>query len=352
MGYAYSTATIDKEFLGQFLHPIKALIKSESDNFKKQKGVLDLLYNVVDTDTATFAITQQNGLDLFQVKEEGQSSNVDYITGGFNKTITHKTFSKTIFMYEETMQDSVMGFGKDLHIKLPIKTQMDAKQLPEAFFRTRTRLGAWALANATAASAKFGGKEWDLTAPDGLPLFSNAHKYSNPKYSAKTQSNYFYGDVAASAAEFTTALAKISNKMRNFKDEQNETMGFVPDICVLPCNRPAFEAIAKTVIGSERVAGSANNDINIQYGNWTLVVLDGWESADDRFIVMSSSANKQLMGNIFSDRIPFYAMHNFDVDKGVLSITGKGRIGAGFGNWKHVAMVLDSASAVTGCTAL
>ena len=100
------------------------------------------------------------------------------------------------------------------------------------------------------------------------------------------------------------------------------------------------------------MAGSANNDINIQYGNWTLVVLDGWESADDRFIVMSSSANKQLMGNIFSDRIPFYAMHNFDVDKGVLSITGKGRIGAGFGNWKHVAMVLDSASAVTGCTAL
>lgn len=350
MGNSYSTDTINKEFLGQFLHPIRALIESESNNYKNQKKALDLIFNVVDTDTSTFAITQQNGLDLFQVKPELQSSVVDYVTGGFNKVITHKTFSKTIFMSEEVMQDSVIGFGKDLKVKLPYKTQNDAKLLPAAYYRTRDRLAAWALANATATTGTFGGEAWDLTAPDGMALFSNAHKYSNPKRSSKTQTNYYYGSVSADATEFSTALALISNKMRNIKDEQGEPMGYIPDVCILPCNRPAFEAIVKSVLGSETI--SSTKAINIQYGNWTLVVLDGWESTDDRFIVMSSDANKQLMGNIFSDRVPFYARDTFDADKGVLSITGKGRIGAGFGNWKHAAMVIDTATSVANCTAL
>ena len=68
----------------------------------------------------------------------------------------------------------------------------------------------------------------------------------------------------------------------------------MPDTLILPCNRPDLEQIAKKVIGSERTTGTDFNDINTQYGNWTIVILSGWETKDDRFMLMSSEANEQL----------------------------------------------------------
>ena len=93
---------------------------------------------------------------------------------------------------------------------------------------------------------------------------------------------------------FEKALGQLANKMRNFKDENGETMEYVPDTLILPCNRPDLEQIAKKVIGSERTTGTDFNDINTQYGNWTIVILSGWETKDDRFMLMSSEANEQL----------------------------------------------------------
>jgi hypothetical protein len=129
-------------------------------------------------------------------------------------------------------------------------------------------------------------------------------------------------------------------------------MGYVADVLIIPCNRPQLEMMAKRVCGSERTTGSANNDINTQYGNWTLVVLDGWEVDKDEIMVMSSEANENLLANMFFNRVSLDITN--DVDKHTRNFFWNGycRFGVGFTTWKHMARCSHSTEAVSGATAL
>ena len=132
--------------------------------------------------------------------------------------------------------------------------------------------------------------------------------------------------------------------MRNFKDENGEVLGYTADTIIIPGNAPLFEAIVKKVCGSERTAGSANNDVNIQYGNWDIVVLNEWTPSTPAFMVMSSEANKQLAGNMFFNRIPLTVSNWVDNHTGNYIWNGRCRFGVGFGNYKHIALVTDEDS--------
>jgi hypothetical protein len=136
--------------------------------------------------------------------------------------------------------------------------------------------------------------------------------------------------------------------LRNVKDENGETLDYVADTIVLPCNRPHFEKMVKAVVGSERTVGSSNNDINIQYGNWSIVVLPGWECDDDRFIIMSSEANKNLSGSMFYVRKPLDIKLWEDNHTRNLNCNGYARLGIGFNTWKHVALVVPTGATTTG----
>ena len=209
-----------------------------------------------------------------------------------------------------------------------------------------------ALINGTKKSMVFNKATVDLTCNDELPLFSNAHTFSTEKMKGKTQSNYFYGDLTSDAAKLEEQLGVLANRVRNFKDENGEVMEYVADVVIIPCNRPKLENLMKKVIGSERTAGSNNNDINTQYGNWTLVVLDGWETTDDRFMVMSSEANENLLGNMFYNRVPLDITSDIDKHTRNYFWNGYCRFGVGFNTWKHIALAVNSSSAVSGATSL
>jgi hypothetical protein len=190
----------------------------------------------------------------------------------------------------------------------------------------------------------------DLTSADKLPLFHKAHPYATDKMKGKTQSNYFYANIAADAENLQKAMHTLAVTMRNFKDENGDNMGFVADTLIIPCNRPALEAAAKIVCGTERAAGSNNNDINTQYGNWNLVVLDGWETEDDRFMVMSSDANESLLGNMFFNRVPLDIRSGIDDHTRNMYWNGYCRFGVGFATWKHILLAVSSSTAVDGAT--
>jgi hypothetical protein len=129
-------------------------------------------------------------------------------------------------------------------------------------------------------------------------------------------------------------------------------MGYVADVLIIPCNRPRLEMMAKAICGSERTTGSNHNDINTQYGNWTLVVLDGWETTDDRFMIMSSEANENLMANMFYNRVPLDIISEIDRKTRNMIWNGYCRFGLGFTTWKHMALAVNSSTTVSGATAL
>lgn len=329
---------------GKFEHPIKMLIENESNIQEKNKGILDFLFNVEKSSRYAETIVGESDFDTFQSVREGQGAENDSVETTFKKTIEHITFMKEFTITKEMADDSKIGISADIKSK--------PKKFVRAYYKTRNKLAAWALINGTNTDGVFNKARVDLATADGLPLFSNAHKYFTDKMKNKTQSNFFYGDLSSSSEKLEEALGILANKVRNFKDENGEIMGYVADVVIVPCNQPKLEAMVKKVVGSERTVGSNNNDINTQYGNWTVVVLPEWETTDERIMVMSKEANENLYGNMFYNRIPLDIRSNIDDHTRNYYWNGYCRFGIGFNTWKHIALAVNSSSAVSGATQL
>ncbi len=331
-------------FFGKFVHPIKALIENESNICEKEKTILDLLFNVEKSNRYAETIMGESDFDTFQSKEEGASAENDSVQKTYDKTIEHIEFAKEFTITRKMADDAKFGIGANIKSK--------PKKFTRAYYKTRIKLAAQALINGTNTSMVFNKATVDLTTGDKLSLFNSKHTYATEKMKGKTQSNYFYGDITTDEAIFEKTLNKLANKVRNFKDENGETMGYVADILIIPCNRPELEMMAKRVCGSERTTGSHNNDINTQYGNWTLVVLDGWETERDEIMVMSSEANENLLANMFFNRVKLDITYDVDPHTRNMFWNGYCRFGVGFTTWKHIARAVNSADAVSGATAL
>ena len=328
---------------GKFEHPIKALIQNESNALEKKKTLLDVLFNVEKSNRYAETVIGQTDFDTFQSTKEDGAEN-DNIELGFKKTIEHIAFMKEFTITKEMADDAKFGMGTNMKAK--------PKGFVRAYYKTRTKLAAWALAHATDSEGKFNKALVDLTTGDGKPVFHSAHPFKQDKFKSKTQSNFFFKKgICADTAAFEKALGQLANKMRNFKDENGETLEYVPDTLILPCNRPDLEQIAKKVIGSERTTGTDYNDINTQYGNWTIVILSGWETQDDRFMLMSSEANEQLMGSMFYNRVALDIRSYIDEHTRNLIWNGYCRFGIGFTTWKHLLLAVDGES-VSGASAL
>jgi hypothetical protein len=311
---------------GKFLHPIKALIEEESNSWKAKHTVLKTLFNIEESHKYRETIIGQSTFSTFDSKAEGEKASYDTVQKTFDKGIEHISFGKSFAVTREMADDSQIGISSNV--------KKVTKNFISAYYRTQNALACKALANATSASTTFNNHAVDLTTGDNLPLFHKAHPYSLEALSGKTQSNYFFAPDEKTIEEI---LNGMTNKIRNFKDDNEECLSYVADTVVIPCNRPALETKVKAACGSERTTGSNNNDVNIQYGNWTVVVLEGWETDTDELIVMSSDANKELSGNMFFNRVKLDIRNKIDDETRNFLWNGYCRFGIGFGSWKHIA---------------
>ena len=328
--------------IGKLETPIKMVIEHESDLLTKKGGICDWLFNIEKSNNFGETIIGQNEFDVFRAAKEGEAAEGDSISETYRKFIEHIQFMKEFTITAEMMEDANYGVAAD--------AKRRAENFTRAYYKTMHKICEYALANATAVSGSFGGAAVDLTAPDSLPLFNKAHTYGIGEKSG-TQSNFFWGNIfkngsTASAAQFEEALGELAVKMRNFKDENGEALGYTADTIILPGNRPVAEAIAKKVCGSEGALGNGYNDINLQYGNWNIVVMPGWQSTDDRLMIMSSEANKNLSGNMFFNRVPLTVTSWVDNHTGNYIWNGRCRFGIGFASYKHIFLAIDSESEI------
>jgi len=339
--------------IGKLETPIKMVIEHESDLLTKKGGVCNWLFNVEKSGRFGETIIGQNEFDVFRATEEGAGAENDTVSETYRKFIEHIQFTKEFAITAEMMEDANYGVAQD--------AKRRAENFTRAYYKTMHKICEYALANGTQTAGTFAKAALDLTAPDGLPLFASEHKWGGGSGANGTQSNFFWGDIFAKGAEgarsgstavFEEALGELAVKLRNMKDENGEILGYTADTLVLPGNRPAAEIIVKKVCGSEGTLGSANNDINLQFGNWNIVVMPNWQTEDDRIMIMSSEANKNLSGNMFFNRVPLTVTSWVDNHTGNYIWNGRCRFGVGFGNYKHIMLAVDSASAVDGATAL
>ncbi len=344
------SAGFNNSAIGKLETPIKMVIEHESDMQTKKGGICDWLFNIERSNKFGETIIGQNEFDVFRATEEGAGAELDCINETYRKFIEHIQFMKEFVITAEMMEDSNYGVAQD--------AKRRAENFTRAYYKTMHKICEQALMNATNNSATFARATLDLTAPDGLPLFANAHKYGIGS-AAGTQANYFYGDIFSSGTErvrstaaFEEALSELAVKIRNMKDENGEPLGYTADTIILPGNRPAAEVIAKKVCGSEGALGNGYNDINLQFGNWNVIVMPNWQTEDDRVMIMSSEANKNLSGNMFFNRVPLTVSNWVEHHTGNYVWNGRCRFGVGFGTYKHILLAVDSAEEISGAVAL
>ena len=348
--YSKSSGLADSA-IGKLETPIKMVIEHESDMQTKKGGICDWLFNVERSGKFGETIVGQNEFDVFRAAAEGSGAENDTISETYRKFIEHIQFMKEFTITAEMMEDANYGVAQD--------AKRRAENFTRAYYKTMHKICEYALSNGTALTGTFAKAKLDLTAPDGLPLFSSEHSYGIGD-SKGTQSNFFFGDIFGSGnsdrrpntSVFEEALGELAVKIRNMKDENGEVLGYTADTIILPGNRPLAEAVAKKVCGSEGALGNGYNDINLQYGNWNIIVMPNWQTSDDRVMIMSSEANKNLSGNMFFNRVPLTVSNWVDHHTGNYIWGGRCRFGVGFGTYKHILLAVDSTSDVDGASAL
>ena len=325
--------------IGKLETPIKMVIENESDLLTKKGGICDWLFNIEKSNKFGETIVGQSEFGTFRAAIEGNGAYGDTVNETYKKFIEHIQFMKEFTVTAEMMEDAVYGIATD--------AKRRAESFTRAYYRTMHKICEQALIKATGTSMNFGGADVDLTAPDGLPLFHRYHPCGGINTVTSSQSNYFYGSLCRnegvySTARFESSLAELSCKLRNMRDENGEILGYTADTLILPGNRPGLEAVAKKVCGSEGALGNGYNDINLHYGNWNIVILPDWQAEDDRIMLMSSEANKNLSGNMFFNRIPLTVTNWVDHHTGNYIWNGRCRFGVGFGTYKHILLAVES----------
>ena len=336
MSIIYSQSSkLNNAAIGKLETPLKMIIESESDAQTKRGGVRDWLFNVEKSRRFAETIVGQNEFDVFTATEEGAGAENDSIQETYKKIVEHIQFMKEFTITAKMMEDANYGVAADARRR--------AENFTRAYYKTMHKICEYALANGTEATGSFAKASIDLTAPDGLALFSKSHKWGAGR-KAGTQGNYFCGadaaNLFASAEACEETLGELASKIRNMKDENGEVMGYTADTIILPGNRPKLEGIVKKVCGSDGALGNGYNDINIQYGNWNIVVMPDWQTTDDRIMVMSSEANKNLAGNLFFNRVPLTISNWEDHHTGNYMWAGRCRFGVGFGSYKHILLAV------------
>ena len=346
-------SNLNNAVFGKIQTPIKMVIEHESDVLSKKGGIRDWLFNVEKSNKYGETIITQSEFGTFLPAYEGSGAETDTVIQTRSKFIEHIQFMKEFIVTAEMLEDANYG--------LAIDAKRRAENFTRAYYKTMNKLCELALITATNDYVEYGSTTINLCASDGKPLFSKNHTWGANATSTGTQSNLFCGDICASgsgdyrnldAAVLEEGIAELSNRLRNMKDESGEPLGYTADTIILPGNKPKLEQLVKKVCGSEYAPGKNHNDININYGRWNLVILPHWQTSDNRFMVMSSEANKNLSGNMFFNRIPLTISDWVDNHTGNYYWTGRCRFGIGFGSYKHILLAADSETEISNYTKL
>ena len=346
------SSSLANSSIGKLETPIKMIIEHESDLITQKGGICEALFNVEKSNRFGETLIGTNEFDVFRATEEGAGAENDTVEETWRKFIEHIQFMKEFAISAEMMEDAGYGVAAD--------AKRRAENFTRAYYKTINKICEQALISGTMPTTTFAGASVDLTAPDGLPLFSQNHRWGSANGESGTQSNYFWGDIfssgsgdrVASTAVFEEALYTLAAKIRNMRDENGEPQGYTADTIILPGNRPDAESVAKKVCASYGALGTSDNDRNLNCGNWNIVVLPNWQPSDRRVMIMSSEANKNLAGNMFFNRVPLTVSSWVDNHTGNYIWNGRCRFGVGFGSYKHILLAVDSGSSVSGATSL
>lgn len=310
------------DYWNEWADMIQMKMKDTDNEKNNDDELVNALFNVKKSKRFGEKIAGLSTFGNFEAVDEGAEAPADTLKETEPKLITHSEFKK-LFEVTKTMKE-------DLQFDI-VATK--AAAYVRAYKRSRAEFASAALTSA-AKTFTYGTKTGlDSTTADGLALFDKAHTGLT---GVATQSNVFTNAFGNDDA----MLNRLANIGMNFKNATGHVMGYTFDTLIVPGNAYRLITLGKKIINSDQQVGSSFNDVNVNKGIWKLVVDHHWQVADgtEPYIIMSSQANKDLMGSMFYDRTPLEIEQDVDVRTQNLISSGRGRFSAGFGDWRHIIM--------------
>ena len=292
---------VNDSIFGKSQEPIKAIIMQSVESFQ-EKSLIDKIFYMDKSKNHSEKYTTETALgDFSPVGENGAYPETGF-QEGFAKAIEPDTWKSQFAVTQEMVEDSKIG-----------KIKSRAKQFTLSYNRTRERFGASLLAAGIKKTVTFGGKEYDATCADKTALFNPAHP-SATKGGKHTQSKS--------------------------PDDDGNLLNVMPDTIIIP-NSGAMKRAVFAAVGSELDPDSSNNAWNFQVGLWNVLVwnyLPPTMSGKPYFFMADSQFLQDYMCLPWIDRVPLAVRSYINNNTDANVLTGRARFGAGFNNWRGIAL--------------
>ena len=303
--------------------PLKAFLESRGEAFQRE-SLLPYLYRMEKSWAERYSSETAMG-DFEPVGEGGDYPKTGFEDGYF-RDIVNMTFKQSFSVTQELVEDCLLGTMKQR-----------ANKLVTAYGRTREKFGRILYAGGLyGTTVSYKGKTFACGSADGQALFSKTHPN---KVNGAKQTNLYKGTFT------NTLLGKIETEMQNIKGDNGELLGVAPDTIWIP-NDAALKDAVFSAVGADKEPTSGNNAFNYQFGRWNIIVdpyltaalTDLGKSSEKPFFLLDSKFIELNDGPIFQDRVPLDVKSVIDNNNDNNVWQGRARFGAGFADWRFVAV--------------
>lgn len=305
--------------------PLKAFLESRGEAFQRE-SLLSYLYRMEKSRHWAERYSSETAMGDFEPVGEGGDYPKTGFEDGYFRDIVNMTFKQSFSVTQELVEDCLLGTMKQR-----------ANKLVTAYGRTREKFGRILYAGGLyGTTVSYKGKTFACGSADGQALFSKTHPN---KVNGAKQTNLYKGTFT------NTLLGKIETEMQNIKGDNGELLGVAPDTIWIP-NDAALKDAVFSAVGADKEPTSGNNAFNYQFGRWNIIVdpyltaalTDLGKSSEKPFFLLDSKFIELNDGPIFQDRVPLDVKSVIDNNNDNNVWQGRARFGAGFADWRFVAV--------------
>lgn len=305
--------------------PLKAFLESRGEAFQRE-SLLPYLYRMEKSRHWAERYSSETAMGDFEPVGEGGDYPKTGFEDGYFRDIVNMTFKQSFSVTQELVEDCLLGTMKHR-----------ANKLVTAYGRTREKFGRILYAGGLyGTTVSYKGKTFACGSADGQALFSKTHPN---KVNGAKQTNLYKGTFT------NTLLGKIETEMQNIKGDNGELLGVAPDTIWIP-NDAALKDAVFSAVGADKEPTSGNNAFNYQFGRWNIIVdpyltaalTDLGKSSEKPFFLLDSKFIELNDGPIFQDRVPLDVKSVIDNNNDNNVWQGRARFGAGFADWRFVAV--------------
>ena len=305
--------------------PLKAFLESRGEAFQRE-SLLPYLYRMEKSRHWAERYSSETAMGDFEPVGEGGDYPKTGFEDGYFRDIVNMTFKQSFSVTQELVEDCLLGTMKQR-----------ANKLVTAYGRTREKFGRILYAGGLyGTTVSYKGKTFACGSADGQALFSKTHPN---KVNGAKQTNLYKGTFT------NTLLGKIETEMQNIKGDNGELLGVAPDTIWIP-NDAALKDAVFSAVGAYKEPTSGNNAFNYQFGRWNIIVYpyltaaltDLGKSSEKPFFLLDSKFIELNDGPIFQDRVPLDVKSVIDNNNDNNVWQGRARFGAGFADWRFVAV--------------